>query len=68
MSYRVFHNFKSGVTQDILNKAFPTRGEAYLAAMEATSNYSAGEDALRMVGMDFVEDPVIDWEIVELKK
>jgi hypothetical protein len=67
MSYRVFFNFASGLTKDLLGKKFYTRGEAYLAAMEASSDYSAGEEVLRLSGEDFVEDPIVNWKIIETK-
>lgn len=67
MSYRVFFNFASGITKDFLGKTFHTRSEAYLAAMEASSDYAAGEEVLRLSGEDFDEDPIVNWKIIETK-
>ena len=67
MSYRVFFNFDNGIIEDFLNETFPTRKDAYLAAIEASSDYAAGQEVLELGGEDPGEN-IIGWKIVEVKK
>ena len=66
MGYRVFYNFDDGTTEDVLDEVFPTKREAYLAALEGASNYAAGQEVLYLAGEESgCEENIIDWEIVE---
>ena len=65
MGYRVYYNFDDGTTEDVLDEVFPTKREAYLAALEGKSNYDAGREVLYLAGEDYSEENIIDWEIVK---